>query len=78
MQEGGRGEGRRQGRMSMRRRWSVSGVDSRRGGDERTSLRPETDLLPFLAPAHLPSLPGVRLHLPRHATGSPDSPITGR
>lgn len=34
--------------MSMRRRWSVSGVDSRRGGDERTSLRPETDLLLLL------------------------------
>lgn len=32
----------------MRRRWSVSGVDSRRGGDERASLRPETDLLLLL------------------------------
>lgn len=34
--------------MSMRRRWSASGVDSRRGGDERTSFRPETDLLLLL------------------------------
>lgn len=38
----------------MRRRWLVSGVDSRRGGDERASLRPETDLLLLLAPADLP------------------------
>lgn len=35
----------REGEMSMRRRWPVSGVDARRGGDERISLRSEIDLL---------------------------------
>lgn len=64
--------------MSMRRRWSVSGVDSRRGGDERTSLRPETDLLLLLlALVDLPRLPDTRLHL-RHAAGTPDPRTTGR
>jgi len=56
----------------MRRRWSVSGVDSRRGGDERISLRPEIDLLLLLlAPANLSRrLPDTCTLYQRHATTS--------
>jgi len=68
----------------MRRRWSVSGVDSRRGGDERASLRPETDLLLLLlllAPADLSRrLPDTCTLHQRHAAANnkPGSKTIGR